>query len=78
MSKYHFLRVFKSITGKTPIEYRNTIRLEHAKELLLDSDHSVTEIADITGFESNVYFCNAFKAKTGFSPSEFRTKKCLH
>jgi len=72
MGKFHFLRIFKNITGSSPIEYRNNIRLEHAKELLTDTDSSIDEISRNLGYNSNVYFCNAFKAKTGMSPSQYR------
>ncbi len=72
MSKYHFLRVFKSVTGCSPIEYRNTLRLEHAKALLADTDSTVTQIAENVGFGSNAYFSNAFKNAFGISPNEYR------
>jgi AraC-like DNA-binding protein len=72
MSKYHFLRVFKSVVGCSPIEYRNRIRLEHAKELLCETNRTVGEIAVQVGYASGVYFCNAFKARFGMSPSEYR------
>ena len=72
MSKYHFLRIFKSVVGCTPIEYRNRIRLEHAKELLCDTSQTVGEIATTLGFSSNVYFSNVFKEKFGVSPSQYR------
>lgn len=72
MSKYHFLRIFKEITGFSPIEYRNLIRLGHAKELLSDTDKTIEEISYSVGYASNTYFCNAFKLKFGISPSEYR------
>ena len=72
MSRFHFLRIFQSITGVSPIEYRNKIRLDHAKELLEDSDMSVTEIGNRVGYPCNTYFCDAFKKKTGISPSQYR------
>lgn len=75
MGKYHFLRIFKEITGFTPIEYRNNIRVEHAKEMLTDTDDSVDEISRKTGFTSGVYFCEAFKAKVGISPTGYRKKQ---
>ena len=75
MSKFHFIRVFKTVTGKTPLEYRTDIRFEHAKELLLDTELSINEIAKSTGFESGIYFCNAFKKRMGVSPSQYRYKK---
>ena len=72
MGKFHFLRVFKGITGFSPIEYRNNIRIAHAKELLADTDDSVEEISRNVGYSSNVYFCDTFKAKFGISPSQYR------
>lgn len=72
MSKFHFLRIFKNITGNSPIEYRNNIRLEHAKELLSDTDYSVSQIGRKIGYESNVYFCDVFKSQVGLSPTQYR------
>ncbi len=75
MGKYHFLRVFKDITGLSPLEYRNKIRIDHAKELLTDSDIPVNEISEKLGFSSPVYFCDAFKKKEGVSPSQYRKRR---
>ena len=75
MSKFHFLRVFKSITGTSPLEYRNKIRIDHAKELLQDTTKPVNEIAAGLGYSSDAYFCDAFKKKIGVSPSQYR-KMC--
>ena len=72
MGKYHFLRIFKEITGFSPIEYRNNIRIEHAKEMLTDTDDFVDEISRNVGYSSNVYFCDVFKAKVGISPTQYR------
>lgn len=75
MSKYHFLRVFKAVTGTPPMEYRNGIRIEHAKELLRNSYYSVCEIAESLGYASLSYFSAAFKRATGMSPSEYQVIK---
>ena len=72
MSKFHFSRIFKNITGTSPLEYRNKIRLDHAKELLLDTNIPVSEIGGRVGYCSGTYFCDAFKAKIGIAPSEYR------
>lgn len=74
MSKFHFLKVFREITGFSPIEYRGRIRLDHAKELLRNTAIPVSEIARLTGYSSGAYFCEAFKTKEGITPSEFRAK----
>ena len=75
MSKFHFLRVFKEITGCSPVEYKNKIRMEHAKELLEDTNTPVGEIGLQVGFSSATYFCDAFKKKYGISPSQYRKEK---
>ena len=72
MGKFHFLRIFKGITGCSPIEYRNNIRIEHAKEMLADTDDLIEEISRAVGYASNIYFCDAFKSKVGVSPTQYR------
>lgn len=74
MSKFHFLRIFKEITGVSPLEYRNNIRLDHAKEQLLDTNIPINEIGRNAGYLSAAYFCDAFKSKIGMSPSQYRKK----
>ncbi len=71
MSKYHFLRVFKSVTGTTPLEYRSRIRVDLAKELLKNSNFSISEISESLGYSSLAYFSAAFKKATGISPTEY-------
>ena len=72
MSKFHFLRVFKSVTGSSPMEYRNRIRIDHAKELLKSSYFSVSEIAESLGYTSLAYFSATFKKNVGCSPTEYK------
>ncbi len=72
MSKYHFSRLFKKQTGMSPLEYRTSVRLEHAKELLLHTRYSVKHIAEQIGYSSPEYFSGAFKKQTGLSPAAFR------
>ena len=71
-SKYHFCRVFKSVTGQTVIEYLNEYRLKCADALLKNSDKSITYIADACGFNSEQYFCRSYKQKFGVSPGKCR------
>ena len=75
MSKYHFLRVFKNIIGTSPLEYRNKIRLNHAKELLEDTTLSINEISLQLGYSSPMYFCVVFKEKIGVSPTQYRKER---
>ena len=72
MSKYHFLRVFERIVGSTPLEYRNSIRMQHAVDLLLEKKLSVEEISNMVGYSSAAYFSSAFKQKYGLSPKQYQ------
>ncbi len=73
-SKYHFLRKFKSFTGKTPTDFINDRRCECAKSLLLGTDKTIKEIAVSLGFDSPAYFSKVFSAREGISPAKFSKK----
>ena len=72
MSRGHFQRKFKAITGQNPNEYIRITRLNTAAELLLNKDISIKEIADITGFGSQSYFCTLFLKQFNISPKQYR------
>lgn len=74
MSRGHFQRKFKSITGQNPNEFIRTIRLNTAADLLLNKDISIKEIADITGFGSQSYFCTLFLKQFNISPKQYRNQ----
>ena len=65
-------RVFKQKTGKNYSDYLLGIRLEHAKELLRSSSHSIAYISDTTGFGNSKYFSKIFKEKVGMQPVQYR------
>ena len=73
-SRYHFLRAFKEAYGETPGQYLTHRRIERAEEMLRGADLSVTEICHLVGFSSLGTFSARFKARTGLTPSEYRTK----
>ena len=72
VSKYHFARIFKEVTGDTPLNYRNRIRIELAQGLLENGYLSISEIAENLGFASAAYFSDSFKRFVCKSPSEFK------
>lgn len=72
LSKYHLCRTFKEATGLTIIQYLNHIKIQHACQLLLNTDLSVTEVGAACGFHSTMYFCKVFKQATAMTPTEFR------
>ena len=70
-SKFHFIRLFRKIYGKTPHQYLIQVRIENAK-LLLQKDISVTETCFAVGFESVSSFTGLFKKFTTFAPSVYQ------
>jgi len=71
MSRSQMYRLFKEETGATPVEYRNRLRVEKARLLLVENEYSVGEIALNLGFESIYYFSRVFKKHTGVSPTHY-------
>lgn len=72
VSYSYFSRWFKKITGKTFIQYVNYVRINHAEQLLMNSDYNITEISMQTGFPTTSYFIKQFKLQKGYSPGKFR------
>jgi AraC family transcriptional regulator len=72
LNKNYFIRLFRSIIGMSPYQYLLEIRIEKAKELLLNTQMSISEIAFIVGFKNPTSFNSSFQKKTGKSPSQFR------
>lgn len=72
LSTYYFSRTFKEVTGFHFVEYLNNVRIKEAKKLLLNSTLTITEIASVTGFNSNTHFGRVFKQITGCSPSAYK------
>jgi AraC-like DNA-binding protein len=75
-SKFHFIRLFKSIYGKTPNHYLIKIRIDHAKTFLAKG-HSVLEASTVVGFDSPTSFAAMFKRIVGQTPSAFQKEQNL-
>jgi len=69
MSEHYFCRLFKSLTGKSPTEYINHLRLNKAVTLLRESELNITEVALAVGFNDSNYFSRLFKKYKHVSPS---------
>jgi len=72
LSPYHFSRIFSRITGISPFKFLATLRLQHAKELLLTTSLSATEICFEVGYSSLGNFTTQFTQAVGLSPVRFR------
>jgi AraC-like DNA-binding protein len=71
-SRARMFDMFKAQTGLTPNDYLQRLRVEKAKELLRQTNHSVTGIGLDAGFSSGQYFSTVFTRYTGVSPTDFR------
>ena len=72
MNKYTLMRNFADRYGTTVIAYYNSKRVESAKELLLNTDLSISSISEEMGFTDIYTFSRFFKNATGISPTKFR------
>ena len=70
-SKFHFIRLFKKIYGKTPHQYLIDVRIEKAKQLL-QKGISISEVGYSIGFDSISSFTGLFKKMTGLTPSAWQ------
>lgn len=71
VSESYLSRKMTAHTGMSPVKYVNYVRIENAK-LALKTEHSIEEIASLTGFRDSKYFTTVFKRQTGLPPSVFR------
>lgn len=65
-------RKMKELTGMTPINYLNRLRVLAAREKIRHSDDSITDIAGLCGFNNSDYFAKCYKKNFGISPSDER------
>ena len=72
MSKYHFLRVFRRLTGMTPHRYLISARLRRAALALASSRRPVIAIALDAGFGDLSTFNRTFRAVFGLTPTQYR------
>lgn len=72
MSYSQLSRLFKRYVGTSVNQYINAYRIERAKVLLKTTPYEIRRIAEVTGFNSEYYFCNAFKNHMGIAPSRYR------
>lgn len=75
LSPNHFLRSFKQVFHQSPHQYLTRLRINHARQLLEQTDLTVTTVCQAVGFESHGSFSWLFRRHTGFSPEKYRRRK---
>lgn len=77
LSKQSLIRKFKDSTGMTPMQYLGAVRINESKLLLRDTDMTVSQVAQESGFENVYYFSNSFRKATGITPTQYRKRSGL-
>lgn len=72
LSERHMSRLFKSATGKSIKHYATELKIDIAKQLLLDKSLSISDVAYATGYQDVRHFSTMFRQQTGSSPSQYR------
>lgn len=73
LSTSYFSALFHQVVGVSFREHLCRIRVEESKQLLMNTDHSLTDIALAVGFADQSYFCKVFKRIAGVTPGKYRS-----
>ena len=68
----YFSAMFKKCTGYNFTDYLNLVRVRNAKNLLMDFDKSIKDVASDVGYKDSIYFYKMFKKITGITPMQYR------
>ena len=72
MSTSWFNKCFRSITGISPMKFILDVRMRNAQILLETTDGTISEIAQIVGYDNPMYFSRVFRKEKGLSPLKYR------
>ncbi|MEJ8307158.1 AraC family transcriptional regulator [Saccharibacillus sacchari] len=72
VGRWQYGLLFRKLTGLSPLDYLNVIRLEHARKSLTQTDDPLREIARGSGFRDEYYFSRRFSRFMGVSPTAYR------
>jgi len=72
LSQSHFSRAFKASTGMAPYRWQLDARIRRAQALLIDTNTSLDDVAEATGFADAVHFGRTFRKLTGATPAAWR------
>lgn len=74
LSPSRFRALFREATGLSPMDYLAVLRLNHARQLMLQAGLSIGEIAQAVGYQDQLYFSRIFRKRTGLSPTLYRQR----
>lgn len=77
ISQCYFNAMFRNWAGVSPVEYRNRLRVSHARSILQSGSVSIAETAALVGFDDPFYFSRIFKSITGISPQVYKRDRFI-
>jgi AraC-like DNA-binding protein len=72
VSESHLRKLFIQDMGQAPLQFVHRLKIEQAKKLISTSDKPISQIADELGVQNANYFTRMFKAKSGYTPQQYR------
>lgn len=74
LSRWHFMRLFKQVTGQSFVDYVRRFRIVKAQEFLVSTDKSISDVSQQTGFCDQSYFGTVFRALAKMTPLTYRRR----
>ncbi len=74
LSRFHLYASFKTVFGQTPHQYINRLKMAKAKKYVLETQWSISEIADYFGYNDMSVFGKVFKKTFGYSPTDYKMR----
>ena len=68
----YLMRVFRQMTGTTPLCYHHKVRCDRAKALLTKTDQTISQVGETVGFVTSSHFTHVFRDTVGCTPTEYR------
>jgi len=74
LSKYHFIRRYAALTGRSPMEDVRSLRIERARELIMTTNEPLKNIAEATGIANVYHLSHLFRKRLGTPPGTLRSR----
>ena len=74
LSRWHFMRLFKQVTGQSFVDYIRRFRISKAQEYLVSTEKSISDVSQQTGFRDQSYFGTVFRAVANMTPLTYRRR----
>ncbi|EGO64760.1 response regulator [Acetonema longum] len=74
LSPFYFSRLFKQEKGCNFVDFLTRMRVDKAKRMLQNAEHTIVRIAAASGYQDASYFCRVFRQEVGMTPTQYRSQ----